>query len=113
LIDQDTSIAPPAHLRDFDKINDLSDVKIGVFREFFNDANKEVVEVCNKMLEEYKKVIHLPSFNQINGQLGAKVVEIQIPELEECRVAHILSISKAYDTFISLNFMQVLKLQAP
>ena len=57
----------------------LNHVVIGVFEEWFADANQEVVGTCREMLEKLKK-------------RGARVKEIKIPGLEAMRSAHAVTI---------------------
>ena len=52
---------PPPHVAGVDNTQDLSDVKIGVFWDWFNDAAPDVVAACKKQL------LHLQS-------RGAKVL---------------------------------------
>ncbi len=42
---------PTPHVADFDKTADLSDVTVGVFWEWFNDADPEVVAACQKQVQ--------------------------------------------------------------
>lgn len=58
---------------------DLSDLRLGVYPQWFEHADSELVVTCQKMLTEFEN-------------LGAKIEEIAIPELESGRVAHIISI---------------------
>lgn len=57
----------------------LSDVTIGIYNEWFEDADTSIVLACKKAVKSLEA-------------LGATVVEIKIPELEEVRVAHLISI---------------------
>ena len=57
----------------------LEGVTVGVYWEFFEHADSEVVSVCKKAVEKMR-------------ELGADVVEVKIPELEEARVALLVSI---------------------
>lgn len=59
---------------------DLKGVRVGVYKEFFEHADLEIVSLCKKAID-------------ILVSLGAEVKEIVIPELEEIRVAHIVTIS--------------------
>ena len=59
--------------------SDLSGLRLGVFRDWFNHATPEIVGVCETMLEHLVKA-------------GAQVREIEIPELEAMRVAHAVTI---------------------
>ncbi|XP_077977293.1 uncharacterized protein LOC144432870 [Glandiceps talaboti] len=70
---------PILSLDDFEK-KDLTGIKVGIDWKYFRDASTEVLGICENAL------LYVES-------LGAKVVEIQIPELEETRVAHIAVIA--------------------
>jgi Asp-tRNA(Asn)/Glu-tRNA(Gln) amidotransferase A subunit family amidase len=78
--DRHTHHQPSPQLDGFERTDDLSDVTIGMFAEWFEDADDDVVAACGRMVE------HLES-------KGAKVERIQIPELEAARVAQIISIA--------------------
>ncbi|CAJ1966503.1 unnamed protein product [Cylindrotheca closterium] len=69
---------PPVHLQSYS--DSVKGLKIGVFEEFFNDAHPEIVDAC------LKAVKHLES-------LGAKVVMITIPHMEQVKVAHAVTVS--------------------
>ncbi|MDB5102067.1 MAG: gatA [Cyanobacteria bacterium RYN_339] len=56
---------------------DLRGLKLGVFRPWFEDADDAVVTACSGMLAE----------------LGAQVVEIQLPELGLAATAHMVTIA--------------------
>ena len=55
---------------------DLKGLRVGVYREYFEHADAEVVLACHKALEGMK-------------DLGAEVIDIKIAEIEEARIAHI------------------------
>ena len=59
---------------------ELSNIKIGVFWPWFRHATSDVVSSCEEMLTAFEKK-------------GAQIVEIQVPELEAGRVAHLITIS--------------------
>jgi Asp-tRNA(Asn)/Glu-tRNA(Gln) amidotransferase A subunit family amidase len=71
-------LPPPVHLASFS--DDLTNVKIGIFVDFFNDADPEIVEACSKAVE------HLES-------LGAQVVKISMPHMEEAKMAHAVTVT--------------------
>jgi Asp-tRNA(Asn)/Glu-tRNA(Gln) amidotransferase A subunit family amidase len=77
--DANTLRQPPASLLDFEN-TDLHSLKLGIFRPWFEHASDEVVKGCTGMLEHFSR-------------LGAEVVEIQIPDLEALRVAHLVTIT--------------------
>ncbi len=57
----------------------LKGVTVGVYWEFFEHADKEIVARCKQAV------------NQLQS-LGATIIEIKIPELEDTRVAHFVTI---------------------
>ena len=59
---------------------DLSDLTLGVFWPWFRHATPEMVEANQAMLEQFQ-------------QMGARVQEIVIPDLEAARVAHVITIT--------------------
>jgi len=59
---------------------DLAGLRLGVYRPWFEDAEPAVVEACTERLDALQ-------------QLGAEVVEIEIPDLDLARVAHLITIS--------------------
>ncbi len=69
---------PQANLKGVSK-GDLKGVKLGVFRPWFEDADKEVVDLCGAMVDRL----------QIEG---AKIVEIDLPELALLRIVHMVTI---------------------
>jgi Asp-tRNA(Asn)/Glu-tRNA(Gln) amidotransferase A subunit family amidase len=69
---------PPVNLADWNRA-DLQGVRIGVDKDWFNHAAPGVVKVCLEMLEKLRSA-------------GAEVINIAIPELDEMRIAHTLTI---------------------
>lgn len=69
---------PAPTLHDFTD-PDLSDLRLGVYSAWFDDADPDVVAACRAALEQFKL-------------RGAHVVEIEIPNLAEIRVAHLVTI---------------------
>jgi Asp-tRNA(Asn)/Glu-tRNA(Gln) amidotransferase A subunit family amidase len=67
---------------DLDQISndDLTGLRIGMYRAWFEHADKQSVEACDRAIE------HLKS-------RGASVVQIEIPNLEAIRVAHSVTIA--------------------
>lgn len=78
-LDPDTLFQPAPDLMEWDKI-DLSGLIIGVFRPWFNHSSDDMHTGCQKMLA------HLTG-------LGATLIEVDIPDLDACRVAHLITIS--------------------
>lgn len=76
--DSRTVDQPPATVQGFEDF-DLKDVTIGVYWPWFNHASPDMVQGCKGMLESFES-------------LGARLQEIEIPELEPARVAHAVTI---------------------
>ncbi|MFK7911089.1 MAG: amidase [Akkermansiaceae bacterium] len=68
----------PIHLRDFHNL-DLSGVTLGIYRQWFEDADPEIVQRCRETLK-------------ILQNAGAVIKEVSIACLEETRVAHAVTI---------------------
>lgn len=58
---------------------DLSDLTLGVYWPWFRHASADVVSACERLLGAFE-------------EMGAEVREVVIPDLEEGRVAHLVSI---------------------
>ena len=86
---------PPAHLdgwtpseRDEEKgikarKDDLKGVRLGIFRDHFNDASKEVVDMADAAVEKLER-------------RGATIVEIAIPNLHALQLSHGITISSEF-----------------
>eukprot|EP00438_Fugacium_kawagutii_P020341 Skav209397 [mRNA] locus=scaffold962:63274:70723:- [translate_table: standard] len=70
---------PPLHLKDFTNSN-LKGLRLGVFWDYFMDAEAAVVDSCQRALNIFKS-------------LGAEIVAIEIPHLRSLQVAHGLIVS--------------------
>ncbi len=70
---------PPVHVNDLEN-GSLSGLRLGVSPAWFDHGQPDLVAACRAMLERLK-------------ERGARVVEIEIPELDAMRVAHVISIS--------------------
>lgn len=70
---------PPVSLAEFDRLN-LDGLTMGVYWPWFNHATPAVVDVCKQMVQGFER-------------LGAQVRQVEIPELEAARVAHVVTIS--------------------
>ncbi len=70
---------PPVSLERFQS-PDLEGLTLGVYPPWFDHSASTVLEACKGMLETLKS-------------LGAKVREIEIPELDTLRIAHLVTIS--------------------
>ena len=73
-----TQIQPEPNLKDaFPK--DLKGLKFGIYPEWFYDCDKSMHRVLNNALDHLKDT-------------GAEIIEIEIPELEEMRIAQLITI---------------------
>jgi aspartyl-tRNA(Asn)/glutamyl-tRNA(Gln) amidotransferase subunit A len=70
---------PPVHLAKYSDIQDLKDLRVGVYSRYFDDADPEIVNTCRAALEELKK-------------RGATIVEIELPHLQVMDRAHKITI---------------------
>lgn len=70
---------------------DLKGLKLGVDWTFFKACDEEVLSICEKAVK------HLQS-------LGASVVEVSLPEMEEVRVAHAICILSEIRDFLQPDF---------
>lgn len=68
--------------------DDLQGLRLGLYREWFEDADEEVLAACHAAVAQLE-------------QMGAKVKEIHIPDLEACRVAHTCLISTECGAFFN------------
>jgi len=82
---------PRPHLKDFDKIEDFSDLRIGIFWDYFNDCDPEIATYCKAVVNELK-------------DRGAKVVEVSIPHLKVLSMSHGLNISCAFSALNETHF---------
>lgn len=69
---------PPASLQDWNK-TDLKGLTLGIYRPWFEHAAESIVKSCREMTERLV-------------EMGATVREIEIPELDEMRVAQAIII---------------------
>jgi len=65
---------PLPTLQGWNNLN-LKGLRLGIYRAWFEHADKEIVSACQSMLEAYQS-------------MGAQMVEVEIPNLEANRVAH-------------------------
>jgi Asp-tRNA(Asn)/Glu-tRNA(Gln) amidotransferase A subunit family amidase len=70
---------PRVTLEGFDDL-DLKSLKLGVYWPWFRHATPGVVEQCESMLKRFE-------------ELGAEIIEIELPGLEAARIAHVITIS--------------------
>ena len=83
---------PNPTLAGFDNL-DLSDLRIGIFSSWFDDADPEIVSSCRSMAEAL-------------AGMGAALVEVDIPELELARLAHTISITSEMVTSMEGQYEQ-------
>lgn len=71
-------VQPPVTLAGWNQ-TDLRGVRLGIYREWFDHSSPEVVKISYEMVEQFKSA-------------GAEIVEIEIPGLDEMRIAHATTI---------------------
>jgi Asp-tRNA(Asn)/Glu-tRNA(Gln) amidotransferase A subunit family amidase len=76
--DPNTAFQPPVHLKGLGDTK-LEGLRLGVFTPWFEHASPEVVASCRSAIEGLVA-------------RGARVVEVALPDLELCRVAHAVTI---------------------
>ena len=69
---------PPVTLAGWNRPN-LHGVRLGIYREWFEHASAEVVQVCQAMVEQLQRA-------------GAEVLPVTIPGLDEIRIAHAITV---------------------
>ncbi len=77
--DVNSTAQPPVDLNGWDD-RDLTGVRLGVYRPFFEHADAPIVAACDAALQDLRR-------------RGAAVVEIRIPDLALARVAHMVTIT--------------------
>ena len=65
------------------KITNLSDIRIGLYKSWFHDSDKDIYNHC------YKVIKYLQS-------KGASVIDIEIPHIRIMRLAHSMRISTEF-----------------
>jgi Asp-tRNA(Asn)/Glu-tRNA(Gln) amidotransferase A subunit family amidase len=75
LYDGEAEGLPLPHLSKFSEIQDLSDIRIGIFPEWFNDSSPHIRSYLYSIIDFLK-------------EKGVTFIEINIPHLEESRMAH-------------------------
>jgi Asp-tRNA(Asn)/Glu-tRNA(Gln) amidotransferase A subunit family amidase len=76
--DNITHHQPQVTLKDFLNL-DLHSLKLGVYWKWFSHASQYMVQPCEELLKSFVS-------------MGAHIVDIEIPELEPARVAHVITI---------------------
>lgn len=77
--DKNTHIQPVVHVKDYDNTRDLSDLTLGIYPPYFEDADPAIVAACYKMLKEFER-------------RGARVVNITIPHVNLIYTSHVITI---------------------
>eukprot|EP00899_Mesostigma_viride_P003844 jgi/Mesvir1/13460/Mv16519-RA.1 len=60
---------------------ELEGARLGVYFDWFDDADESVVQVCQRVLDD------------LHREYRTEVVDVKIPELEELRVAHMCTLA--------------------
>lgn len=80
--DYNSTAQPPVKLPNLQApdLQDLSGVRLGIYRAWFDDADAPVVAACRRVIDGFVA-------------RGATVVDIEIPELDLIRTAHLVTIA--------------------
>ncbi|XP_078416082.1 uncharacterized protein LOC144691652 [Cetorhinus maximus] len=70
---------------------DLKNIKIGIDWKFFKDCDSEILDICQKAVQYLKG-------------LGATLVDLHIPELEEAQVSHVICILSEIRQSLHMDF---------
>lgn len=70
----------------------IGDIKFAKFSKWFNDADHPIRDVCDKALQ------------LVQDTYGCKVVDVAIPEIEEMRLAHYITIASESSASIGVDF---------
>jgi len=76
--DPSSQFQPTPVMDDFGN-TDLTGMRIGIFTPWFNHASKSVADACQSLVIKFQG-------------LGAQIMEIEIPDLDMSRVAHLITI---------------------
>ncbi|MFP4153436.1 MAG: amidase [Alkalispirochaeta sp.] len=87
--DPHSQVQPRPNLDGF--LDSSAGVRIGIYRPWFNDARKEVVAAAQALVDRLQ-------------ERGAEIVDIEIPELDSLRVAHLITITTELRTALSEFF---------
>jgi len=74
---------PNPSIRGFQNTKDLSDVRIGIYEEWFNDSIPAISNQCRKVLQFFES-------------RGATLVPIKIPHLQTMRMSHAIKIGSEF-----------------
>jgi Asp-tRNA(Asn)/Glu-tRNA(Gln) amidotransferase A subunit family amidase len=97
-LDPNTLHQPPVKLERWNDPN-LRGLKLGLYKEWFDHCSPGVRQVCHAALDKL-------------AQAGAEIVEVEVPELDEMRIAHVASILGEMATSLA-NFPKNEKELAP
>ncbi len=96
--DPNSLVQPPVTLAGWNR-PDLSGVRLGIYRPWFEHAAPQVVQICTRLVEQLELA-------------GAQVREIEIPWLDEMRIAHVVTILSEMAMCMH-SYRQQRKLHAP
>jgi Asp-tRNA(Asn)/Glu-tRNA(Gln) amidotransferase A subunit family amidase len=74
------STTQPPILRADPNQTDLAGVKLGMYWPWFNHADPEIVDRCSELVHRFQN-------------LGAEIIQVEIPDLEAARLAHAVTIT--------------------
>ena len=65
----------------------LAGIKVGMYRDFFEHGNREVIALCNRAVERMK-------------ELGAEVVDVKIAEIREAMIGHSVTVMAEFTSSV-------------
>ncbi|KAJ1506070.1 hypothetical protein HMI56_000783, partial [Coelomomyces lativittatus] len=87
----DSQLQPLVSIPRYLSSKSVKGLKLGYFEPYFNHAIPQVVDICKKALDE---LVHE----------GAEVCDIEIPNLVDIRIAHVITILSEIGHFAQRNF---------
>ncbi|XP_057816510.1 fatty acid amide hydrolase isoform X2 [Cryptomeria japonica] len=90
--DQLVSLPPQVNLPLLQTNNSVGDLKLAKYTKWFNDCDDNIRSTCHHALD------------LLAGNYGCKILEVTLPEIEEMRLAHYVTIGSECNTSIGSSF---------
>ncbi|MQL79405.1 hypothetical protein Taro_011832 [Colocasia esculenta] len=87
--DLPTSLQPELNFPQFASTKSISNIRLAKYDKWFNDSKEDVRSCCEKAV------------NLICGHYGWKIVGVTVPEIEEMRLAHYMTIGSECTTSLA------------
>ncbi|KHG09903.1 Fatty acid amide hydrolase -like protein [Gossypium arboreum] len=95
-----TTLPPKIHFPLLNSTNPISNIKLAIYGEWFNDCNEEIRLCCSNAVQLLCERYNWKTIVAINFPV-VKTVEVTIPELEVMRLAHYVTIGSECSTALS------------